>query len=277
MPFTPPNTFTTSQVLQGNQVAQNEEAARKYINVDIVEADLQDSVFGDSDLQEGEAFQVTLDNIFMTGDQYSNFFAQKEVPRQSRLYHTSTVKRQKPMETIKWVAVPQLGKQIYCETIANVLIEVAFFAYEDENNDCRGAVFPWIPVPTVGNTRSDGQDSRYILAIDGSDTYAPNETINYSFNEAGATTITFGQFSVMQGRLGFQGDATGQRKLIRMQYLAKNLSQGWHNIAVLCDPRNEWGYVDCHVFSVEMFYKMGYDTVETSTIATARKLPETQY
>jgi len=53
MPFTPPNTFTTSQVLQGTQVAQNEEAARKYINVDIVEADIQDGVFGDSDLQEG--------------------------------------------------------------------------------------------------------------------------------------------------------------------------------------------------------------------------------
>lgn len=277
MPFSPPNTFTTGQVLEGTQVEQNETAARRYINVDIVEADIQDGVFTSQDLQQGEAFQVTNDSIFMTGDEYSNFYAQKSSIPQARLYHTSTVKRQNPMSSMKWVSVPGLAKQIYLENEANVLIEVSFFTYEDENNDCRGAVFPWVQTPIAGETRSDGQESQFLLAIDGSYSYADDETKCYAFNEPGATTVTFGKFSIMHNLLGYQGGATGCRKFCNIQYLAKNLSQGWHNIAVLCDPRNEWGYVAQRTFEIEVFYKMGYDTVDSATIATNRKLPETQY
>jgi|688.fasta_scaffold263426_3 hypothetical protein len=275
MAFVPPIVFTDGTQLLAASLASSFEAVRKYINVDIVEGDLQVSNFGLSDLQEGEAFGVTPDFIMMTGDQYSHYYAKHASVPQERHYHTSTVKRYKPMETVRWQSIPDLAKQWYMEDSGNALIEISFFASEDENDDCRGAVFPWIPVPGAGNTRSVGQNSNFQLVVDGVLSTADDETIAYAFAESGSTTATFGNFSIMDNRTGYQGSVTGMRKYITILYLAKNLSQGWHQISVVCDAKNEKGFISMRNLNIETFYTMGYAPVSKNSIATNRKLPET--
>ena len=274
MAFIPPVIFVDGTHLQANSLKSNFDAARKYLNVDIVEGDLALASFGFADLQEGEGVRVTPDFIFMTGDIYSHVFARHASIPQERHYHTSTVKRYEPLKTVRWVSVPNLAKQWYMEDSGNALIEIGFFAFEADNNDCRGAVFPWT-TNVGGKTRSNGQDTQYLLAIDGSPTTAASETIAYSFSEGGSTTQVFGQDSIMDGGANYQGAATGMRKYISILYLAKNLTQGWHQISVLCNACNEEGFVSMRNLNIETFYTMGYAPVSKNTIATNRKLKET--
>jgi hypothetical protein len=275
MAFVPPITFVDATKLSAVSLQQSFDAVRKYLNVDVVEGDLQLSAFGFNDIQEGEAFGVTPDFIFMTGDQYSHFYAKYLSVPQERLYHTSTVKRYKPMETTRWQSIPNLSKQFYMEDSGNALIEISFFAIEEENNSCRGAIFPWVEVPSVGNSRSDGMNSNFQLVVDGILITAANQTTGYAYSEEGATTISFGEFSNMVGQQNYQGDTTGMRKYISILYLAKSLTQGWHQISVVCDARNEVGFVSARNLNIETFYTMGYAPVSKSSIATNRKLPET--
>lgn len=274
MSYTPPFTFVGGSPLLGASLQSNEENLRKYLNVDIIEADIQTDTFSTADIQEGEAFGVTNDFIFATGDIYSGYQAiQTSVPS-DRDYHTSTVKRYEPLQKVRWQSIPGLGKQFYMEDNGDALIEISFFAFEDDSDSCRGAVYPWT-ANIVGQSRNNGQDSQFILAIDGDATVALTQTKGYAFEENGATTITFGQDSIMVGQPGYQGGTTGQRKFIQMMYLAQNLQQGWHQISVLVNACSEKGYVSSRTISVETFYDMGYNPLTKASIATNRKLPET--
>lgn len=274
MAFVPPVIFVDGTQLQAVNLKSNFDAARSYLNVNIVEGDLALASFGFADLQEGEGVRVTPDFIFMSGDIYSHIFARHASIPQERHYHTSTVKRYEPLTTTRFVSVPNLAKQWYMEDDGNALIEISFFAFEDVNNDCRGAVFPWT-TNIVGKTRSNGQDTQYLLAIDGSPTVAATETIGYAFSEGGGTTQVFGQDSIMDGEANYQGAATGMRKYVTILYLAKNLTQGWHQVSVLCNACNEEGFVSMRNLNIETFYNMGYAPVSKNSIATNRKLKET--
>jgi len=274
MAFVPPVIFVDGTQLQAVDLKSNFDAARSYLNVNIVEGDLALASFGFADLQEGEGVRVTPDFIFMSGDIYSHIFARHASIPQERHYHTSTVKRYEPLKTTRFVSVPNLAKQWYMEDDGNALIEISFFAFEDVNNDCRGAVFPWT-TNIVGKTRSNGQDTQYLLAIDGSPTVAATETIGYAFSEGGGTTQVFGQDSIMDGEADYQGAATGMRKYVTILYLTKNLTQGWHQVSVLCNACNEEGFVSMRNLNIETFYNMGYAPVSKASIATNRKLKET--
>jgi hypothetical protein len=274
MAFVPPVIFVDGTQLQAVDLKSNFDTARSYLNVDIDEGDLALASFGTADLQEGEGVRVTPDFIFMSGDIYSHAFARHASIPQERHYHTSTVKRYEPLKTTRFVSVPNLAKQWYMEDDGNALIEISFFTFEGANNDCRGAVFPWT-TNVGGKTRSNGQDTQYLLAIDGSPTVAATETIGYAFAESGTTTQVFGQDSIMDGQSNYQGNTTGMRKYISILYLAKNLTQGWHQVSVLCNACNEEGFVSMRNLNIETFYNMGYAPVSKNSIATNRKLKET--
>lgn len=277
MSFNPPNTFNFGFPLEAPDLQENSVALRDYLASDIIEGDLDTDTFSTYDVQEGEAVSITNDFIFMTGDVYSGYYAAKSSTPSERQYHTSTVKRFKPMEKVRYQSIPPLAKQFYMEDNGDALVEVSFFVSDRDGDSCRGAYFPWIPSPPVGSSRHDGQDSQYILAIDGSITAAVAETKGYSFEENGANTITFGAFSVMNGENGYQGGVTGQRKFVTILFLAKNLQQGWHQIAVLKNPCCEMGYIGSRTIQVEVFYDMGYNPTTPNSLATNRKLPETIY
>lgn len=277
MSYTPPNTFNFGFDLEAADLQENSQALRDYINNDIIEGDIDTDTFSTYDIQEGEAVAINNDYIFMTGDVLSNYYAASSSTPSERQYHTSTVKRFKPMETARYQSIPTLAKQFYMEDNGSALIEVSFFVSDRDGDSCRGAYFPWVPSPLPGNSRHDGQDSQYILAVDGLTTTAIAETRSYSFEENGANTITFGQYSIMQGRSGYQGGVTGQRKFITILYLAKNLQQGWHQLAILRNTCCEMGYVGSRTLQIEVFYELGYNPTTPNSLATNRKLPETIY
>ena len=277
MPYNPPNIFVNGTELLASELQENQEVLRDYINANIVSTDIAPDTFNTSDLQEGEPVAVTDDFIFMTGDQYSFYKVDHLSTTAERLWHTSTVKRFKPMEKIRWQSVPSLAKQFYMEDSGSALIEIGFFADEEDNDDCRGAVYPWNKSPPAGTSRSSGQDSQYQLVIDGVLTTADIETTAYSYSEGGSTTITFGTFSNMVNQQNYQGGTTGQRKWISILYLATGLSQGWHQISVVVNACNEKGYVSHRMMCIETFYDMGYNATSPSSIATNRKLPETLF
>jgi hypothetical protein len=274
MSFTPPVVFVDGTGLAAVSLESNNVALREYINVDIVETDLALTAFSTSDLQEGEAVAVTNDFVFMSGDSYSGYFATVASIPSDRLYHTSTVKRYKPMETVRWQSIPTLGKSFYMEDFGDALIEIGFFAFEAINDSCRGAVYPWNVSPPAGDSRADGQDSQFILAVDGIPT-ATSKSIAYAFSEGGTGVTNFGTFSIMQGNSGYGNGAAAMRKYVTIMYLAKDLPQGWHTSSVLVNACNEEGFVSMRNLNIECFYRMGFNPTSQSTIATNRKLPQT--
>lgn len=277
MPYVPPNTFSNGTELEAADLQENAESLRDYLANGIVEADLQTAAYNTSDLMEGEAVAVTNDFIFITGDQLSFYKVDHLSARSERLWHTSTVKRYKPMEVDRWQSIPSLAKQFYMEDSGSALIEIGFFAVEEDNDDCRGAVFPWNKSPPAGESRSSGQDSNFQLTLDGSLTTASIaiSTEAYAYSEGGSTTITFGSYSNMVGEQNYQGSTTGMRKWISILYLAENLTQGWHQVSVVVNASNERGYVSHRMLNIECFYDMGFNALSPSSIATRRRLPET--
>ena len=133
MSYTPPNTFIPTSPLFGDDLQENAEELRDYINVDIIETDLQSATFSTFDIQEGEAFGVTNDFLFPTGDIYSGYSAIHSSIPSDRDYHTSTVKRYEPLQKVRWQSIPSLGKQFYMEDIGDALIEISFYVFEDDS------------------------------------------------------------------------------------------------------------------------------------------------
>lgn len=116
MPYTPPVTFVNGTPVTANDLNANNDALRKYINKDVVQADLAADTFGTTDIIKGEFANVVPDHQFTTGDIYTqNKLANTAV---DRAYYTDTYK---PLLYSQWGQKDQFqivmdtGKSIYFE------------------------------------------------------------------------------------------------------------------------------------------------------------------
>lgn len=116
MAYTPPVIFTTATPVTATDLNANNDALRKYINKDVIQADLSADAFGTTDFLKGEFANVVPDHQFTTGDIYT----QNKLANIStdRAWYTSTYK---PLLWSQWNEKEQVqivmdtGKSIYFE------------------------------------------------------------------------------------------------------------------------------------------------------------------
>ena len=70
MAYTPPVVFTTATPVTANDLNNNNDALRKYINRDVIQGDLSADTFGTTDILKGEYSNVVQDHQFTTGEIY---------------------------------------------------------------------------------------------------------------------------------------------------------------------------------------------------------------
>lgn len=258
MPYVPGASYVDGVELDASTTEAKNKAARKYLNVDIVAGDIEAAAFDTDDIQAGEPFGVVDDHIFATGDQYSTRKVKRDSLTTERRYHSATIKDYDPQIAARYQSVPDLAREFYMEDGGYVMVEIGFYTKEDQNDATRA-------IASRGSVGSSGAvDSKYYLSIDG---VVDTTTIAHAFEET--NTIPTSQSSAFGLSIagGFQN-----RKYITFFFQSDLLSQGWHTIAVVVDPRNEKGFVSHRMFNLEIFYNGGFNAVSATSIGTNRPL-----
>lgn len=116
MAYTPPVVFVTGTPVTSTDLNANNDALRKYINKDVIPADLGVDTFGTTEIIKGEFANVVPDHQFTTGDIYTqNKLSNTQT---DRCWYTNTYK---PLLYSQWGEREQLqiimdtGKSIYFE------------------------------------------------------------------------------------------------------------------------------------------------------------------
>lgn len=275
MAYTPAHTFVSSATMLASQLNANNQDARDYLNTDILAADLADTTFGQEDFNRSEPMGVNDDVLLATGDVFVNSVATPECPDHKRQYHTNTLKGANPFGTTLYVSCPNLAKEIYLEDDADVMVSVIAYTEEKQNVIAQATISKASPAATYPMV-----DTRYYLAYNGE---VVANTMTPAFSEDGATgavsTISPHSSAVGMNNAAKIDPKSGAqiRKVLSIQHMKKGLSQGWNQIAVVCDPKNEHGYFGSCVFVVEVFYKGGYNKTTYSESGLHRSIANYNY
>lgn len=129
MAYTPTNVFTGGTPVRANQLQQNTDGLRRYINREIVQADIDDNSVTTTDIVRGEYVQVVSDHLFTTGDMMTAF---NEVDFYNRNYYTSHFK-QYDLYSNKMMQVPNMGRRVVMEHDGHIVFTVSVSARGDAN------------------------------------------------------------------------------------------------------------------------------------------------
>ena len=129
MAYTPPNVFVNATPVDADDLQQNFDALRRYINRDIIAADVAVDSVTTTDLVRGEYAAVTRDHQFMTGDVYTLF---NETDIYGNDYLTSHFKSYDLLD-LKLEQIPNTGKRVTMEHDGHIVFTVSVASIGDEN------------------------------------------------------------------------------------------------------------------------------------------------
>ena len=277
MAYSVSHTFVGAATMLASQLNSNNQDARDYLNTNIIAGDLAATTFEQEDFNLPEPMGVNDDVLLTTGDIFVNSVATPDCPDHKRQYHTNTLKQANPFGTTLYVSCPNLAKEIYLEDDADVMVSVIAYTEEKQNVNAQATISKASPSATYPMV-----DTRYYLAYNG---VPVANTMTPAFSEdirSGGTTIT--SISTHSSAILMNSAAkmapvysTQIRKVLSMQHMKKGLSQGWNQISVVCDPKNEHGYFGSCVFIVEVFYKGGYNKTTYSESGLHRSIANQNY
>lgn len=235
MPFVKPFTYVDGQTLDFDDQRSNEEAAKVYVNQEIVIGDIATNLDYD-EIETGEYQPITGDHKFA-----SSFIAGQNINNEelNRSYFTSTTKAnaQTAATSIVYRDIAGCGKQIVLDQSAKVLItwEVAFVA--DANSTTSG-----------GDGQGEWENKVLLKHIDYS---ASNPTPTYI---AGTRGYVFEPAGASAGLVdpNAPGYIAGNRQVMGSYILT--LSRGKHDLQLAVNPKVEAGWASAKNFLVEVFY-----------------------
>jgi len=111
MAYTPPNVFVAATNVSATALQGNTDALRKYINRNIIKADVLPASVTTTDVIRGEYANVVRDHQFTSGDVMTNFIDTNLFQSD---FFTSTWKMY-DQHGLKTQQIPQLGKRIVME------------------------------------------------------------------------------------------------------------------------------------------------------------------
>jgi hypothetical protein len=235
MAFVKPFTYVDGNVLNADDQRSNEEAAKVYVNQEIVAADIGTNL-DYTEIEAGEFLPVTDDHKFA-----SSFIAGQNliVNRRTRAYFTSTSKHntQTAASSIVYRDLYGAGKKIKLDASAEVIItfQAAFIAFDNSTTsggDGRGKWENKILLKHIDYTRNSPTPT-YIAGTRG-----------YVFEGVGAAAGT------LDPNAG--GNAASRRQVQFQTRLT--LTRGEHDLQMAVNPKIEAGYGSARNFLVEVFY-----------------------
>ena len=235
MAFTKPYTYVDGTTLTADNQHQNEEAAKVYVNQEIVVADVGTD-FKFDEIEAGEFMPITNDHKFA-----SSFIAGQNTDnsRRNRTYFTSTTKAntQTSAGSVVYRDLFACGKQIVLDQSAWVVItfQAALIAFDNSTT-------------TGGDGQGKWENKLLLKHIDYTqDNPTPDYiagTRGYVFEGAGTSS------GVLDPNAG--GNRASKRQV--MFQFALNLPRGKHDLNVAVNPKIEAGYASARNFLVEVFY-----------------------
>ena len=260
MSFTPPNVFSADTTIEAQELLQNTEAARFYVNNGIVQADIADHSIGFLKIAPGEYRPVDQSYVFVTGDVHGNATDRTIT---NRAYFTSTTKanNQAGANSVQFQDVYNTGQRIYIEERATVFVTFSG-AFISTKNLSSTELNGWNDANENGEIDEGEQYAIYadhpgqghwpsaiLLRITNENTGVTEyheQTLCYSFEEAGGVAA-----------LGtVEPGATGNvnRRFIQFQYMTTTLEPGYYQFTVAINPRVEQGFATARQFTLETFY-----------------------
>lgn len=204
MPFTPPNTYTDATPISADDVRENHEALRRYLNRDIVANDIDDGSIDWTRILAGEFASVTADYRLTTGNHYSRF-------EDADPAHQSAIGLSMKTAGLDVVLLhPILGATIRVEKDDSMAIVRCFLRILPELNDL---------------TAETGISDNAYLVLDG-------ELVDF----------TLMRFFAPEGVLAFSDAGGNELSRIRecpCHTLLPGLSAGTHTIEIRVDPRHD--------------------------------------
>jgi hypothetical protein len=129
MSFTPPNVFVTATPVDSAQLQANFDTLRRYINRDIISADIKDQSVDTTDIVRGEYANVVRDHQFMTGDVMTSI---NEIDTYSHSFVTSHFKTY-DLYSDKMQQIPSMGRRIVMEHNGVIFFTVGAAVIGDPN------------------------------------------------------------------------------------------------------------------------------------------------
>lgn len=217
MPATIPNSFTTGTDIDALKLQANQEAVRKYINRDIVLADLENECVDYQEIVKGEYRPASRDHQFTFGDLYTQF---SDTQIFNRSYFTGCLKQTTDLTTAtQYIKIPNTGKRFYLEEDALVIYHAWIQIVINEEN-----LAHTIP----------GLDQTIFLDIDNG-RVAESYTLAFSDSPASGTA---GGFELTL------------RRSFPFSYISFE-SAGWHEISLSINMDTQQGYAGARNVTIE--------------------------
>lgn len=244
MAYTPPVTWVSDGVtLDASDVKQNDDALKKYINQEIIPADIAAGAITSKDIQKVKYDPISESIYTVTSDVKGNC---TNGFMKDRSYFTSTVKGSRQVDPNFNVYFPVYNccDTTYLREDATVVITFSG-APVSEMNEINTGLF--VEQTDVGSTSVGKWDSSMLLKhIDqnGNVTYI-EDVLGYSYEETTVPSLGVTDPGNDSG--------VGARRFIGWTHTL-NLTAGAHTFQVVMDPKVETGYVEARNFIVEVFY-----------------------
>ena len=251
MSYTPTYTFSTG-VLDADQLTNNQQGARDYLNGNILQGDLSTATFTTADMQPGWPVLINDDYRFITGG--ISIVRDVSDDATSRRYVSGTVKQQDITQQVVYVDVAGAGRRLFLEDTSEVVIELmgrAIGLY-DGNRAYYNRISP----------NPSKVDSRFYIAIDG---VVKPKSICHIFAEGPGATAS-NQSALFNS--GNEGYSEMVRRPLYMFWAETGLTAGWHTIQLVCDPRYPSCYIDALSMQIEVFSRGGRTTWGGSSFLT---------
>lgn len=218
MPYTRTNAYVAGDPVEADDIRQNHEQLRAYLNRRIIDDDIASDSVDWTQILSGEFLPITGDCRFTTGNLYSEFIdsepshltlissTMKLGPHGSALYH------------------PLIGRRVYVVS-----------------NDSPVLVSVWLCCNTQLNLYSPatGVSDNARIYVDGE--FQEGTQIRFFAPDTSATSSDAG------------GNATSRIRTGSASILVNGLAPGWHDIVLAIDPQHDLGAIFSRSMQVEVF------------------------
>lgn len=250
MAFVKPYTYTTGAVLTAANQNLNDEAAKLYVNQQVVSGDISSNTIDTDDISRGEIEAISKSMRFETGNHYA---AHNGIDPITRAYFTSHIKPRAQTSNSLLLFPPlwETGTEVSLEYEADILFDFGGTFISTENDIQSNAWWDSLVFLEMVNL-ANGDVTRYGVTR----SYSFEEVEPDSSNPApGGSVDPFGG-NYIANTLGNDADTKfALRRWIGFRKVLSGLSPGRYLFRTVVNPKVEQGFASARNYTIEVFYK----------------------
>ena len=230
--YTQPKPYVNATVLDTNDITENEESVKVFINQEIVAADIATGKLQTKDIARGTVVQ---NNASFVSSGISGI-AQLQLPA-NRSYATSTAKNNNQTASIQWQDIANSGARVVIEETSSVIIHMYVKYLVNDNLNLAGNGGP-------GNGLWQNEIVLRRREVTNPIDDNLNGTDNYCFEGIGTSSDTLNP--------GTTGNLSRHRSIMLAFRDTVSVAGEYYYTATV-NPHNEMGYATVKSMTVEVF------------------------